>query len=301
MLVVAEQRPAGVGRQAGLARAGQAEQQRRRPVRALVGRAVQRQDARLREQVVHHGEHQLLDAAAVGRAVDQAEPAVEVHGDDHVRSRPVGEFAQSTLVLRGVDLVVGQHEHLEAAIGKDALFAAGGHRAKHVVREQRVQGSIRDGLHRQAVARIRSEHSVGDEQPGLAREDLQGVVPQHLERLRIERDAVGRVPVDVLLAFRVAHDHGVLGTAARGIGRRPGGQGTTGCRQGLAVLQCVANHLRPFDVHELVRMDAEHFFQARGEGRFLGQRHRGASHRLVHPALCATSRFAGSCHTGSSG
>ena len=67
VLVVADQLAARVGRQRRLAGAGEAEEERHVAVVALVGRAVHRQDALLRHQVVHDREDALLHLAGVLR------------------------------------------------------------------------------------------------------------------------------------------------------------------------------------------------------------------------------------------
>ncbi len=155
VLVVAQQRPARIGRQGRLARARKPQQQGNVAVRPLVGRAVQGQDALAWQHIVHHGEHQLLDAAGIGRAKDDAQPPVKVHGHGHVGGPAIGQLAQPALVPVAIQLVVGHDDQGEAPVGKDASLDVGGHRPEHVVGEQRRQRPIADHLDRQGVGRNR--------------------------------------------------------------------------------------------------------------------------------------------------
>ena len=89
VLVVADQQSVGVGRQGGLAGAGETEQDGGVAVGADVGRAVHRQLALGGEHEVHQREHRLLvDAAVVGLAEHQRDPVLDVDDDG-----PLGEGA----------------------------------------------------------------------------------------------------------------------------------------------------------------------------------------------------------------
>ena len=88
VLVVADQRAVRVGRQRGLAGAGQAEEQRAVAVRPDIGRAVHRHDVLRRQIEVERGEHRLLHLAGVRRAADQHDLAGEID-----RHHGVGAFA----------------------------------------------------------------------------------------------------------------------------------------------------------------------------------------------------------------
>src|SRR5699024_1557343 len=71
VFVVTDEQTLRVGRKSGLARTGQAEEDRR--ILALlvgIGRTVHRSDALERQQIVHVGEHALLHLAAVPRVDD---------------------------------------------------------------------------------------------------------------------------------------------------------------------------------------------------------------------------------------
>ena len=95
-LVVADQGAVRIGRERGLAGAGEAEEQRAVAVLADVGRAVHRHHALRRQIEVQRGEHRLLHLARVGRAADQHDLAGEIDRDHRV-----GAFAAAvTLGVR---------------------------------------------------------------------------------------------------------------------------------------------------------------------------------------------------------
>ena len=84
VLVVANELPVGVGRQGGLAGAGQAKEDGRlMGHRIHVGRAVHGQDAFLGQHIVHGGEHALLDLTSVLGTADDDEMRLIV---DHNRA-----------------------------------------------------------------------------------------------------------------------------------------------------------------------------------------------------------------------
>ena len=82
VLVVADQHPLRIARQRRLAGARQPEEQRRVARGPEVGRAVHRQHAPQRQQVVEDAEDRFLHLAGVAGAADQDELLGEVHGDD---------------------------------------------------------------------------------------------------------------------------------------------------------------------------------------------------------------------------
>ncbi len=90
VLVVADQRPLGVGGEGRLARARQPEEDGHAPVGADVGRAVHREHAALGQAVVHQGEDRLLDLAGVGGAADQDLLVGEVQAHEVGRAGAVG-------------------------------------------------------------------------------------------------------------------------------------------------------------------------------------------------------------------
>ena len=113
VLVVADQQPLGIGGQRGLAGARQAEQDR--GVAAVPGlgrRAVHRQHALLRHQVVHDREHALLHLAGVLGAEDHElaarERQIDRGGRGHARGVAVRREPAAV-----VDHVVGLAEALQ--------------------------------------------------------------------------------------------------------------------------------------------------------------------------------------------
>ena len=81
VLVVAEQRAAGIGGERGLAGAGQPEEHCRVAFRPDIGGAMHRQHALFGQIEVQRGEHRLLHLAGVLAAADQHDLAREVDGD----------------------------------------------------------------------------------------------------------------------------------------------------------------------------------------------------------------------------
>ncbi len=91
VLVVADQRALGIGREGRLAGAREAEEERHVvAVAAVVGAAVHGEDALLRQQVVHHAEDALLDLAGVLGAADQHQALGEVDQDEGRGAGAVG-------------------------------------------------------------------------------------------------------------------------------------------------------------------------------------------------------------------
>ena len=82
VLVVADQRAVRIGRERGLAGAGEAEEDRDVAFGSDVRRAVHRQHVAQRHQVVHQREDRLLDLARILRAADQDHLPREVDQDE---------------------------------------------------------------------------------------------------------------------------------------------------------------------------------------------------------------------------
>ena len=135
VLVVADQRAVRIGRERGLAGAGQAEEQRAIAVRADIGRAMHRHDVLRRQIEVERGEHRLLHLAGVRRAADQHDLAGEID-----RHHGVGAFASAMtlgvgLERRQIDDGEFGHEARELCVlGTDQQLAD----------EQRVPGIFRE-------------------------------------------------------------------------------------------------------------------------------------------------------------
>ena len=236
VLVVAQQGAVRVGRQRGLAGAGKTQEQGDAAVRTLVGRGVQRQDARFGQQVVHHGKHQFLDAAHVGRTDDNADATDEVHGHDHVRGAAVGKLAQPPGVFLLVELVGRQGEQGEGLVMVDAAPDVAGHGAEHGGRKKSGDGVVADGAHGQGVAAVGAHDPVGDVELVLFAGQRQRVLQDHGEGVGGQGQVVRRIPVDLGLDLGAADGQGVLGAAAGRFDARPGGKGAVGADQHLAVL-----------------------------------------------------------------
>ncbi len=89
VLVVADQRAVGIGRQRGLAGARQPEEDRGVALGADIGRAVHRHHAALGQIVVQRGEHRLLHLAGIIRPADQDDLAGEIDRDHVLRAHAV--------------------------------------------------------------------------------------------------------------------------------------------------------------------------------------------------------------------
>ena len=89
MLVVTDQHTVGVGRQRSLTGAGQAEEHSTVTVLADVGRAVHGKHTHLRQHIVHHGEHGLLDLAGILSAADDHLVCFIVHQNGSLRAGTV--------------------------------------------------------------------------------------------------------------------------------------------------------------------------------------------------------------------
>jgi len=251
VLVVAEQGAVGVGGEGGLARPGKPQEQGRGAVLALVGRGVQGQDADAGQQVVHDGENQLLAAAHVGRADDDAQAVHEIDGHDQVGGAPVRQRADPAGVAFPVQPVHGEGHQGEGPVGEDAAVQVGRHRPEHGFAKQDGQGVVGDRPHRQGIGAVGAYHAVEHVQLLLAPGQFQGVRQDQVERRRIQGEVVRRVPVDVRHDLRAADDDRVLGAAARRVHRRPGGQGAVPADEGRAAGDGMLDEQLPrgVDVH----------------------------------------------------
>ena len=200
MLVVADQVALGVGRQRGLARARQAEEQRDITVVAHVGGAVHRQYIHGREQVVLNGEHGFFHLAGIAHARQQHLALREV--DDH-RAVAVGAITLGhagegghvqdlPLVAAARVVGIGPDEHVA---GKEVLpCGAGGDPDGYVV------GRV--------LAHVQMAHEAV-----VAIGEFDDTVPQRAEVTGVEL-AVDAAPVDVGAAAGLIDDEPVCRGAA---------------------------------------------------------------------------------------
>ena len=169
------------------------------PPLAHVRRAVHREDALQRHQVVHHGEDRLLDLPRVRRVADDAEPLIEVQRDEGVRRRAVD--LRDALERRAADH--GEVGHVAP------VLLVGLQRNEHVPREEAVPGVLGDDPHRHPVVRVGADVAVLHEQVAPLQEALQAR-EQLVELVGRERPVV-LAPPDVRLGGRLAHDELVVG------------------------------------------------------------------------------------------
>ena len=198
VLVVADQPAGGVARQRGLSSAREPEEEGRVAVRTDVRRAVHREHAAQRQQVVQRAEDRLLDLAGVARATDEHQPFGEVQRDHHLG---VGAVADRVGLERwAVD--DGELRHVPGHIVED----------EEVAREQAVPGVLGDDADGEPVAAVGAGVTVLHEQLGAAQRRQQ-VLVQAVEVLDRHRP-VRAAPGDVLLARRFPDDELVVRRAA---------------------------------------------------------------------------------------
>src|SRR5690554_805714 len=180
VLVVADQVAAFVGRQGGLAGAGQAEEQCGIAVFADVGGTVHGQYILLGQQEVLHGEHGLFHFAGVTHAGNQDFFGGEV---DHYGAVGVGAVTLGhALEKRRVDdLPLG-------LAGRVVLFRGD----EQATAKQVVPGGGGGHFDRQVITGIRTYMYVGDEAVTLGHIGLD-TLPQGVEHCRLDR-AVDRAP-----------------------------------------------------------------------------------------------------------
>ena len=173
MLVVADQLARDVGRERGLARARQAEEQRDVALRSFVGRAVHAEHALLGHQVVHQGEDALFHFAGILRAQDHELAAFEVEAHAGRRGH-AGRASVGRRLAGVVDHVVGLAERGQF-VGRGA--------DQHVVHEQRMVGPRADHANLQSPLRIPAGKPVDDIQPLARAEKRDRLLAQCNERL----------------------------------------------------------------------------------------------------------------------
>ncbi len=216
-LVVADQRALRVGRERGLAGAGEAEEDRAVAVGADIGRAMHRHHALFGQIVVQRGEDRLLHLAGIIRPADQDDLAGEIDRDNVLRTHAVtfGIGAEA----RQVDDGQLRHEARELR-----GFRADQKRAD----EQRMPGEFGEDAGLDPMRRIGAAIEILREQRHAfgMREEI-GV--QRCELFRGDRLVAG--PPHVLVGGGVANREFVLGAAAgelagiraqRAIGRQHG-------------------------------------------------------------------------------
>ena len=212
VLVVAdEQAPLG-GRERGLARAGEAEEDRGAVRGGVhVAGAVHREHVVLDgHQVVHDREDRLLDLTAVLGAHHEDHALLEVDED--------GGLGVGAEDLR-VELEGGRGHHAEVGVAEVAqLLLVRAH--EHLVDEERLARELADGDDLAGVAAVGPRQAVHHEEAAL------GEVTDDLALdLLVALDAKGHVdaaPGDLVVHVGRVHDEAVLGRAARVLPRDDG-------------------------------------------------------------------------------
>ena len=135
VLVVTDQRALRVGRQRGLAGAGQAEEHRGVAVGPDIGRAVHRHHALFGQVIIQRGENRLFHLAGILGAADQDDLAGEVDRDHVLRTHAVAfgiglearqiddrQFRHEVLKLRrlGADQERADEQRMPGELGIDA-------------------------------------------------------------------------------------------------------------------------------------------------------------------------------------
>ena len=171
VLVVADQHAVRIGRQRGLAGAGEAEEQRHVAVLADIGRAMHRHHALRRQKVIERREHRLLHLAGVVAAADQDHLAGEIERDD-------GLAAHAMLLRIGLEARQAEDGEFGNVAGEFGALGAAQQRAD----EHRVPGELGIDAGLDAVFRIGAAIEILREQflaLGVGEEILQ----QHVELL----------------------------------------------------------------------------------------------------------------------
>ena len=202
MLVIADQRAALIGRQSGLARAGEAEEHRRIAIRANIGGAVHRHDALLGEEVVEDREDRLLHLASIGRAADQNELLRKVHGNDRLAARAM---------TRRISLEAGQ---IDDRIFRNEISQIGRFRThKQGADEEIMPGELIDHADFHAIFRLRATEQIGDVKRALLAKRREEIFLQRCKLFRRHR-TIDVPPPDGIFRLGIAHDELVLGGTA---------------------------------------------------------------------------------------
>ena len=200
MLVVTDEDAVRIGRQRGLAGAGETEEQRDVAVVADICRAVHRHHALRRQIEVQRGEDRFLHFAGIGRVADQDDLLREVDRDDRVRAHAMA---------LGIGLERGQVDDREFG---DEISKLRSHRTdQQLTNEQRMPGQLGVDAGLYPVFRIGAAVEILSEQ-GLAARMRDEIVVEQLE-VGLGDLAIA-VPPDGVLGQRVDDGVLILGRAA---------------------------------------------------------------------------------------
>ena len=204
VLVVADEMALRVGGERRLARAGEAEEQRRRAGLFVGrGRAVHREHAALRREVVRDREDALLHLAGVFGAEDDEllvlEAEVDARRRGHAGREPVRGKAPALKMTKS-----------RLAEAREFLLRRAD---QHGVHEERVIRPRADDADLDAILRVPAGEAVEAVEPLAGVEVIERALAVDLEGVRVARD-VHRAPPDVVLRVGMLDDALVLGRAA---------------------------------------------------------------------------------------
>ena len=201
MLVVADQRAAGIGRKRRLAGARKAEEHGGLAIGSDIGRTVHRHHALGRKQEVQDPEHALLHLAGIAGAADQDQLLGEAYRDHRL---------SAAAVALGV---CNEARQVDDCIFRDELVEIAGSRAhQHGVDEQRMPGEFGDYADVDPVVFLRPAEQVGDIELFLGAKRGQKISLERVEMLRTHR-LVDVAPPDGVLGHSIPHDVLVLRAA----------------------------------------------------------------------------------------
>ena len=203
MLIVADESAVGIGGQRRLAGARQTEEECGVPVLADVRGAVHREHALLREEVVHHGEHRLLELAGVACAADEDHALREVQHDERAGARAVRR--RVGLELRRVQ---------DAEVRREGREFGELRTDEHVAHEVRMPRVGRDIPARETVCRIGAAIEILDEEL-IESVEVAAHVGEQCVEMRLAQWLVHLAPVHIGLGAPLLHDELVVGRAAR--------------------------------------------------------------------------------------
>jgi hypothetical protein len=204
MLVIADQRALGVGRQRRLAGTRQAEEDRAIGILADVGRAVHRHDALLGKHIIEHGEHRFLHLAGVLSAADEHEAVGQVERNHGLAAGAMA--CRVGLEARKVD---------DGELRREAVKGLG--HDQQVLNEQGMPGMFCDHPGRKLEGGISASHQVLDIN-ALEAGVSEKVPPQGFEGLAAHGLVV--VPPDGVFRGLIADHELVIGAAARVVAGR---------------------------------------------------------------------------------
>ena len=218
MLIVADKPPRGIGRECGLAGAGEPEEQGHIAIlpRPLIGGAVHRQDISSRQQPMHQREDTLLHLAGIFAPQDHLLAALQAQIDagaaGHLGRERVGGKLASV-----VDHIVWRAKSLQLLERRPD---------EHGVHEQRVVGTRTDHPDLHAQAGIPAGKSVAHIDLITRVEIIDGPLPIEEECVVLD-GPIDSAPPHILFRGGVPH-HVLVQRAPAGLGARSDGDGSTG-------------------------------------------------------------------------